>query len=45
MYVKRLVMANNADPRIQTTVPISQSIVDPAQQQAQQARRQASQQA
>lgn len=40
-----LVMANNADPRIQTTVPLSQSIVDPAQQQAQQARRQASQQA
>lgn len=40
-----LVMANNADPRIQTTVPISQSISDPVQQQATQARRQAQQQA
>jgi hypothetical protein len=38
-----LVMANNADPRIQTTVPISQSISDHSQQQATQARRQAPQ--
>lgn len=29
-----LVMQNNADPRIQTFIPVNQSIVDPARQQA-----------